>query len=71
MGFSLSVASIVSGLLFGTIGFVAFMYGKKQSKWRPLVLGIALMVYPYFITADVLLYGIGVVLTILLFFPKI
>jgi len=30
------------------IGFVLFMYGKKQERWPDLAAGIALMVYPYF-----------------------
>ena len=31
------------------IGFVLFMYGKKQERWPDLAAGIALMVYPYFV----------------------
>jgi hypothetical protein len=31
----------------GGIGFVLFMYGKKQQRWPHIVAGIAMMVYPY------------------------
>lgn len=39
----LLVSLIPSGL-----GFVLFMYGKKQQRWPHLVAGLLLMVYPYF-----------------------
>jgi hypothetical protein len=45
--------SLDPGLLFlslitSGIGFVLFVYGKKQSRFPQLLAGIALMVYPYF-----------------------
>jgi hypothetical protein len=48
-------------LLFGAIGFGYFIYGKRQSKVVPLICGVGLIVYPYFITNTVLLFVIGVV----------
>ena len=30
------------------IGFVLFVYGKKQQRWPHMAAGIALSVYPYF-----------------------
>jgi hypothetical protein len=30
------------------IGFVLFVYGKKQERWAHLAAGLALMIYPYF-----------------------
>lgn len=38
-------AALIGSLLFGAIGFAAFMYGKKMALWKPLVLGLVLMVY--------------------------
>ena len=35
-------------LIPGGIGFVLFVYGKKQQRWPHLVAGLALMGYPYF-----------------------
>ena len=64
---NLSIANIFSGLLFGTIGFAAFMYGKKQGAWRPMALGGALMVFPYIISNTVWQYIIGIFLTAVLF----
>jgi hypothetical protein len=50
------------GLLFGSIGLGYFIYGKKQRAVVPLVCGVALMVFPYFVSNALLLVGIGIVL---------
>ena len=63
----LSNANLIGGLVFGSIGFVAFIYGKRMHVWKPMFLGIALMAYPYFVENDFLLIGIGVVGTAALF----
>lgn len=62
-----SGANLIGGLLFGSIGFVAFIYGKRTHVWKPMFLGLALMVYPYFVENDIALFGIGVVGTAALF----
>ena len=36
-------------MVFGSVGFVAFIYGKKQGSWKPMAWGVALMVLPYLI----------------------
>ncbi len=59
--------NLVGGLVFGSIGFVAFMYGKKMNVWKTMFLGLALMAYPYFIENDIALFAIGVVGTAALF----
>jgi hypothetical protein len=46
--------SLDPGLLFFSlitsgVGFVLFMYGKKQDRGPQLVAGLVLMVYPYFV----------------------
>jgi hypothetical protein len=30
------------------VGFVLFVYGKKEQRWPHLVAGLVLTVYPYF-----------------------
>ena len=49
-------------LLFGSIGFGYFIYGKKQSNIVARYTGVLLMIYPYFVTSAVLLVIIGVLL---------
>ena len=63
-----SFAKIAAYIIFGAIGFVAFMYGKKNSSWRPMVLGLVLMLYPYVVSSTAALYVVGIILTALLYF---
>lgn len=66
-----STAVLLWGLLFGSIGFGLFLYGKKQKAVVPLITGIALCVVPYF-TADVyVLVLVGVILMIIPYFVRI
>ena len=44
-----SPANLFGSLVFGVVGFAAFMYGKKQARLWTMLIGVALMVYPYFI----------------------
>jgi hypothetical protein len=67
---NLSAANLIGGLIFGSIGFVAFVYGKRMNFWKPMFLGIALMVYPYFIANTAVVYAIGVSGTVALFFLR-
>src|SRR3984893_6379591 len=70
MMINLSAANLIGGCVFGSIGFVAFMYGKRMSLWKPMFLGIALIIYPYFISNDVLMIAIGAIGTAGLFFLR-
>ncbi len=63
-----STANFVGGFIFSSIGFVALVYGKRMSLWPPIFFGIVLMAYPYFVSNTLLLYGIGVLLTALLYY---
>ena len=57
-----STAVLLWGLLFGSIGFGFFIFGKKQKAVVPLVTGIVLCVVPYFIANVYVLIGVGVIL---------
>lgn len=63
-----SPAALLGSILFGSIGFIAFIYGKKNSMFRPMLIGIVLMIYPYFFQGTVLMYLIGAGLTAALYF---
>jgi hypothetical protein len=56
------------GLLFSSVGFGFFLYGKKQRMVVPLSCGLALMVYPYFMPSAVVLVLIGMVLVAIPYF---
>jgi hypothetical protein len=64
------ISNFVGGMIFGSIGFVAFVYGKKMAQYRMMVIGLILMVFPYFVSGNWMLYGVGTVLTLVLFFWK-
>jgi len=64
-----SVYTLILAVLFGLVGFAAFRYGRKNSEPRPLILGIALMAYGYFVSNAWVSLAIGALLTLLIFFP--
>ena len=67
---SVNTATILWGLLFGSIGFGFFLYGKRQRVVVPLVCGLALMVYPYFVSGTLLLVVIGIALMAVPYFLR-
>ena len=62
------VANLLGGLVFGIIGLAAFRYGKREANIRLMLIGGALMVYPYFVSNTPAMIGIGVALTAAIFF---
>jgi membrane protein DedA with SNARE-associated domain len=65
------VSTLLWGVLFSSIGLGFFIYGKKQRAPVPLVCGIALMAYPYFIPNAIALVAIGIVLTAIPYFLRL
>jgi hypothetical protein len=55
-------ATLAIGILTGAIGVAYFIYGKRQTKFAPLLAGMALFVYPYFVDSTLWLVVIGAVL---------
>ena len=62
---------LIWGMLFGSIGLGFFVYGKKQRAVVPLVCGLALMIFPYFVSNTALLVVIGAVLIAVPYFFRI
>lgn len=58
------------GLLFGSVGLGYFVYGKKQSRFVPLVCGILLMVFPYVVSNVLVMVLVGLVLVALPYFIR-
>jgi hypothetical protein len=44
------------------IGFVLFVYGRKQQRWPQLSAGLAFMIYPYFTPSIPVMVIVGAVL---------
>lgn len=65
--FGFSTAALIGSLIFGSVGFVAFIFGKKNEEFRPMLLGIALMAYPYFVKQTLPMFAVGIILTAAVF----
>ena len=58
---------LFAGLIAGVFGMAYLVYGKRQSKFAPMISGVLLCVYPYFIDSLVWLCVIGAVLLVVPF----
>jgi hypothetical protein len=54
---------LLVSLIPNGVGFVLFVYGKKQQRWPHLAAGLLLMVYPFFTAslASLLITGATIV----------
>lgn len=55
-----STAGMIWSILFGLMGSVYFVYGKKQKRFAPVFSGIALMVYTFLISNTYAIFFVGV-----------
>lgn len=69
--FALNASTLWWGMLFGSIGLGFFIYGKKQQVIVPLACGVALMVFPYFVTGTAWLIIIGIALMAVPYFVRV
>jgi hypothetical protein len=59
--------TLVIGILTGALGAAYIMYGKRQVKYAPLLSGLGLCAYSYFIDSWVWLCVVGIVLAVVPF----
>ena len=59
--------SLLIIFLFSGVGFVYFVYGKKQTDLLFMLDGVALMLYPYLVSGLTLMILLGVILSALPF----
>ena len=64
-------AQLIWGMIFGAIGLGFFVYGKKQKAVVPLLSGISLFIFPYFVTNSYLLVLVGAALMALPYFVRL
>ncbi len=60
--------SLLWSVLFGSVGLGFFVYGKQQRAVVPLVCGLTLMAFPYFVSSTILLVILGIALMALPYF---
>lgn len=66
-----SVSTLIGGIIFGSIGLGFFVYGKKQKAFIPVLSGIGLMVFPYFVSNIYIMVLSGIVLVALPYFIRL
>ncbi len=62
---------LIWGMLFGAVGLGFFTYGRRQKAVVPLVTGVTLFLFPYFISNVYVLVVAGIVLLVLPYFVRI
>lgn len=64
-------AVLLWGLVFGSVGFGFLIYAHHRRVVVPLVVGIALIIYPFFVTNVYALVLIGLALSTLPYFIRV
>ena len=65
-----TTAEIVWAMFFGAMGLGYFTYGRKQRAVVPLVCGVSLFIFPYFMPNAYVLVFAGLVIMALPYFIK-
>jgi len=65
---SLDPTWLFVSLIPSGVGFVLFVYRKKQDRWPQMAAGLLLMAYPYFATSLVSLVATGAVIGLILWY---
>jgi len=63
----MDTTTLLIGVITGAFGTGYFIYGKNQQMAMPMICGVILCVYPYFIDNIWILGGVGVLLIVLPF----
>jgi hypothetical protein len=58
----ISLWSLMAAFIFGVIGFYLFREGRRRPNFAWITIGLALMVYPIFVSNAWLNWGIGAML---------
>lgn len=56
------------GFIFSSIGLGYFIYGKKQKILVPMLVGVSLMAYTFFVPNRIAIVVIGVILSVIPYF---
>lgn len=61
------MGTLVAGFVVSGVGFVLFSYGRKMSRAPHVLTGLVLMVFPYFVSSVLAVFGIATLLCALLY----
>jgi hypothetical protein len=54
--------TLLASLLVGSVGYVAFAYGKRQRRVPQLLAGLTLMIFPYFVDSVTIMLVVAALL---------
>jgi len=63
-----SFSTLMAGMIFSSVGFLAWRYGRQQQSARPMLLGAALFIVPFAMDGTAL-WVVGAILSILVWWP--
>ncbi|HKU40253.1 MAG TPA: hypothetical protein VJR89_18965 [Polyangiales bacterium] len=49
---------LLASLAVSGVGFVLFTYGRKQQRFPHTAIGLAMLIYPYFVTSIAWMLGL-------------
>jgi len=64
---NLDAGTLVAGIVVSGVGFVFFSYGRKMSRPPHVVVGVIMMVFPYFVPGVIAMFAVGALLCGLLY----
>ncbi len=67
----MTVGLLLWSVLFSSVGLGFFLFGKQQRAAVPLVCGIVLMIYPFFVHNLVVLVAVGVAVSAVPYFFRL
>jgi hypothetical protein len=67
LGVDLSASYLIANFAVSGVGFVLFSYGRKMSRAPQVLVGLLLMVFPYFVPSVLAMLGIAALLCGLLY----
>lgn len=67
MPFNFTASQLIFSMIFGSTGFVLFMFGKKHMSWKAMAAGGSLMALPYLLQDPVALCATGVLILVALY----
>jgi len=58
----MDITQLFCSIFLSAIGLGYFVYGRRQRRAVPLLCGLGLMLFPYFVGNWILILGLGLVL---------
>jgi hypothetical protein len=59
---------LFASLVWGSVGLVYFIYGKKQSSWPPMIGGVVMMAGSYFVASALLMSLLSLAIIVAVYF---